>query len=142
MSKIYPVLIALLCFSGIAHSNPNPCDKIPVMHTEKNSIKYGLFITQQQILKAPKWSPESAEPPVSISKAFNIAKSKSKKIFPRYDVVNIKSISIHQYACDSINGYWYYQIQLIPVIEENEVAGASNWVAVLMDGTLITPRKY
>jgi len=133
-------LFALLLYSGVAHSLT--CDKTPVLHTEKNNLKYGLFITPQQIQQAPKWSPESAEPPVSISQAFNIAKTRGKKFFTRYDAVNIKSISINQYVCDSVNGYWYYQIYLIPVIDGNEVAGAGNWIAVLMDGTVIGSRKY
>ena len=118
-------------------------DNYPVMSTRKdNGKEIGLFISLQQIKATQKWSPSSGEPPLSISKAYLIAKEWARNHFTRYDDARVKEITLREYRCSLVSNHWYYFFEINPVIEGNELYGSGNWLAVLMDGTTIGTREY
>ena len=115
----------------------------PVMSTSlDNGTKIGLFISQEQIEKTQEWSPENGEPPLSVSAAYQAAISYGRKKYTRYDDVKVREISIKKYGCSLVSNRWYYVIDLTPIIDGNVVFSRGAWVAVLMDGSVIGPRKY
>ena len=118
-------------------------DEYPVMSSHKDDgTKIGLFISQAQIEKTQAWSPENGEPPLSVSSAYQIAISWGHQHYTRYDGVKIREISIKKYGCSLVSDRWYYVMDITPVIDGNEVWSGGSWAGVLMDGTVIGPRKY
>ena len=139
INRIVCFFIITLLFSSYAYA----CGDHPVMSTRKNDgTQIGLFISQQQIESTQKWSPQDGEPPLGISAAYRIIKEWAETEYIRYDEVKIKEISLKPYGCSLVSSRWYYVIDLNPIIEGNELWGSGNWVAVLMDGTIIGTRKY
>lgn len=138
VSMVICILIATL-FSSYSYA----CGDRPVISTRtENGAQIGLFISQQQIEATQKWSPKMGEPPLSISSVYNLIEEWATIEYTRYDGVKIKEISLKQYRCSLVNHRWYYFIELSPVIEGNELWGSGNWVAILMDGTIIGSKKY
>ncbi|MCP5014606.1 MAG: hypothetical protein GY938_04905 [Ketobacter sp.] len=74
---------------------------------------------------------------MSISEAHRLVMEWSKTEYSKYDSVGVRSIELSTYGCSAVNNRWYYRFDLKPVFDGNEVWGAGNWAAVLMDGTVI-----
>jgi hypothetical protein len=135
------VVLLLLCVTVLtAHASPPDCGNHPVLTTTKaDGTAIGIVISDAQIGKAPTWSIESGEPPLSISKAVAAAKAWGKKTYTRYDDMRIESISLNSLGCSSSKNQWYYVVNFSPIIDGNVLFGGSYFAAVLMDGTVIGP---
>ena len=119
------------------------CGNYPVTSvTKQDGSKYGLFIPQEKMEKTQKWSPEDGEPQLPITQAYSLAKAWAATKYTRYDSVVIKEITLIQYGCSLVKNRWYYQVQITPVIDGNELWGGGNTTGVLMDGTIIGSVQY
>lgn len=115
----------------------------PVLSTEKDDgTKIGLFISSEQVEATVSWDPGKSEPPLSVSDAYRLAREWGKKEYVRYDSIEVRELKLTKYRCSSVSNRWYYVIDFAPVIDGNELWGSGNWLAVLMDGTIIGPREY
>jgi hypothetical protein len=114
------------------------CGNYPVMSTKKeDGAKVGIVIPETTIKSTPEWSPVQGEPPLSISTVFRIVKDWSKHEYARYDDIAIRQISLREYGCTRHASRWFYIVDFQPVIDGNKLWGTANWVAVLLDGTVI-----
>lgn len=120
------------------------CGDSPVMSTRKdNGKRIGLFISVIQIESAPEWKPgDGGVPPLSVTDAHDIVRNWAKLHYSRYDNVRVREISLRPYTCAHVSERWYYLFDLNPVIDGNELWGAGNWAAVLMDGSVVGTREY
>lgn len=134
------LLLSLLIFTQYTYAYS--CGDTPLIQSEKDGVKYGVFISTEAILKTPEWQPSSQEPPISVSQAVNIAQSQGQTLFPKYDKIRVRAININPYHCLYGKSYWYYLFDMSLEIDGNELIGVGNWVAVLMDGTVIGTTKY
>ena len=139
MSRLVIVLILVL-FSG--ESIASRCDDLPVLTTERrDGTKVGLFIANDQFANAPDWSPDSGDPPLSFSEAHRLAMEWAKTTYSKYDEVSVREISLTNRFCSSTDKRWYYIFDFTLVFDGNVFLGSGNWTAVLMNGTVIGPRK-
>jgi hypothetical protein len=140
------IIVTLVILLGVALgvSSTFACGgEHPVLRTEKeDGTKIGLFISFDQIKATKKWSPEEGEPPLSISDAYSIVKDWGKKEYARYDSVEIRELKLAQHGCSLFSNSWYYVVDFTPVLDGNKLWGSGNWVAVLMDGTVIAPQEF
>lgn len=112
-------------------------DRAVLSTTKKDGTKVGLVITSEQVESGIKWNPEQGEPPLSISQVYRKVLHWAKAEYSRYDRVEVREIALTKMGCYLVEDFWYYQVDLIPVFDGNEVWGSGNWAAVLMDGTVI-----
>jgi hypothetical protein len=101
--------------------------------------KSGLFISPTQISNSPAWSPETSEPPLSFSKAVQLATEWAKKEHKRFDGVQVRGINVTPYVCPTPKDRWYYTVHFAPIIDSIPLLAPGYFVAVLMDGTLVGP---
>jgi hypothetical protein len=99
--------------------------------------KNELVIDSSKVEKTPQWTPGVGEPPLMIGKATSIALSWGKKHFSRFDGVEIDRISLADSSCSGEGKKWYYIFEFTPVMAGNRMFGSGNWLAVLMDGSII-----
>lgn len=141
--KIIKGILAILTFMVSGHVFACGDGEYPVMSTHKeDGTKIGLFISQAQMEQTQTWSPENSEPPLNVSAAYQMAMNWGRQQYTRYDGVKVREISIKKYGCSLVSNRWYYVVDITPVIDGNEVWSGGTWAAVLMDGTVIGPRKY
>ncbi len=138
MKKILLVILLSITFN-IAHA----CGERPVSYTmRQDGSKYGLFINKESIKKSRQWIPSEGKPPLSVSAAYNRVITWAKGKYKRYDKVMINEITLKKYRCSGITNYWYYQINITPVIGGNEIYALREATAVLMNGLVIGHKKF
>ena len=136
------VTVFLVLLAGHAAAKDYDCSKVPLLTTVKeDGSKVGLLASEEQFSKSPAWSPEKGEPPLSISKAVQIAAKWAKNEYKRYDGVKIEVITLNDYGCMSGKGHWYYTFHFAPVMDGSVLHGSGYFAAVLMNGTVVGPTK-
>ena len=135
--------ILLITLLSIFINTTYACGKRPISYTmREDGSKYGLFISEETIKKSKQWAPSMGEPPLSVSSAYNRVITWVKGKYKRYDKVIINEITLKKYRCTGIKNHWYYQMNITPVIEGNELYGLRESTAVLMNGEVIGHKKY
>ncbi|WP_461422543.1 hypothetical protein [Ketobacter sp.] len=89
------------------------------------------------IKNTPSWSPVEEEPPLSVQSASVKLLGWLKKNYPNYDGVKINKIALNYYECSGYQDKWYYLFEYSFIENGNELFGIANWVAALMDGSIV-----
>ena len=135
----YSLAVILLALSTLAFAD---CGTRTVMSTTRDDgTKIGIVISDAQFARAPKWSPDKGEPPLSVSQVVKISMAWAKENFKRFDSVQIQSINLSEIGCTPGERQWYYLIHFFPIIDGNRVYSGGHFAAVLMDGTVIGPTQ-
>lgn len=141
MSRMLILLLAAWLVPSVSAKDFD-CGKVPLLSTTKeDGSKVVLLASEEQFMQAPTWAPGKGEPPLSVSRAVQIAEKWAKNEYKRYDTVKIESIHLTEFGCIRRNGYWYYTIHFSPVIDGNVLHGSGHFAAVLLNGTVIGPTK-
>jgi len=118
------------------------CGDSPIFTmTKEDGTKIGLVISESDLAGVQQWTPGKGEPPLSVSKAIDIALKWGKTEYTRFDELRIQGIDINSSSCGRGQGTWYYLISFTPVIDGNALFGSGYFVAVLMNGKVVAPRK-
>lgn len=140
MKRITSSLILLFLFH--CSNQTLACSDSPIRTATKyDGTKIGIFVSPSKISNTGTWSPDRGDPPLSIKQVYDLVTVWSKTEFSRYDDVKISEITLREHPCHIAKNHWFYSFDLVPVIEGNEVWAPGNWVVVLFDGTIITPRE-
>jgi hypothetical protein len=91
--------------------------------------------------RAPRWTDLNSEPPIALIKATQIALQWAKLEYHRFDDVEINEINLRKSYCSSLSDTWYYVIDFAPIIDGNRILGSGYFAAVLMDGTVVGPKR-
>lgn len=135
-------LLFFLLFAASLPAAAGFCGHHAVISTTlDDGTEVGVFLTEAQMARAPEWSPGEGEPPLSVAKAVEVATKWARQTYTRYDDVRIESIGLNGYGCRRARENWYYVVHFTPVIDGNRLYGGGNFAAVLMDGTVVGPRK-
>lgn len=114
------------------------CGKTSVMSsTDENGSKVELILDSAAVEKAPQWSPGAGEPPLSLTRAIEVASAWAKEKYARFDGVEIREISLTSLGCATSSKHWYYVFDFTPIMGGNRMFGGGNWGAVLMDGAVV-----
>jgi hypothetical protein len=134
-------LCALLAaFACMAQADRPGCGDRPVLTSIKDDgTAIGIVISDEQRSKMPRWSIDSGDPPLALSKAIAAAKAWAKKAYTRYDDVRVDSISLSSFGCATARDQWYYLVNFSPIIDGNVLFGGTYFAAVLMDGSVVAP---
>ena len=141
---INQILVLVLLASITAHVSAKEyeCSKFPLLTTTKDDgSRIGLVASEEQLSNSATWKPGKGEPPLSVSKAVEIAEKWAKNEYKRYDSVKIEVITLSEYGCMSGKGYWYYTFHFAPIMDGSALHGSGHFAAVLMNGTVIGPVK-
>ena len=131
------LLAALSLNAELAHA----CGGFPVMSTELfDGRKVELVIDWHLLLRADAWAPGRGDPPLSVASATEIAMAWAKDRYVRFDDVSVREISLLSLGCQKEERRWYYVFDLAPMMDGREMLSSGDWVAVLMDGTVIETR--
>ena len=134
------LIAAFLAITSNAYAGSPHCSSMPLIHTTKDDgTTVGIVPTEEQRQKAPRWTIESGEPPLPLSKAISNALAWAKKQYTRFDDVRIQSIALNPYGCPGNRDEWFYVIHFSPIIEGHALFGGGHFAGVLMDGTVIGP---
>jgi hypothetical protein len=129
------VVLALALLSQIAYAMDMPVRT----STREDGTRVALYLPDEQIANAPKWSPAIEPPPFPISSAVAAAKAWAAKEYHQFDKIDVRQIEINDLGFRR-KGSWYYVISLVGYVKGMPLFGGDLYVAVLMDGTLIAPR--
>ncbi len=134
----FPIWIgAVVCMAAVSPLKA-ACGKTAVMSaTGADGRKVELVLDSAIVERTPKWSPGAGEPPLSLTRATKAASAWAKKRYSRFDVVEIREVSLTSLGCTSSRNHWYYVFDFAPIMDGNRMYGSGNWAAVLMDGTII-----
>ena len=97
--------------------------------------RLALVLNEDDLRAAPRWEPEQGEPPLSPSKVVEIARRWAKAKFTRFDDLRVQEITLAPAWCE--RSYWYYFVQLDPVVDGRTLWSNAYSVAVLMDGKVV-----
>ena len=134
------ILFSILSISGCARAAPGCGDEAVMYSIDEDGRKVELVLSSTAMLGTKEWVPGRGEPPLSISKATQLAKDWAKKRYSRFDRVDIDQIALVRFTCSTVSNRWYYRFDFTPVIDGSHSFGSGNWAAVLMDGTVIGTR--
>jgi len=135
-------LAALCCLLFTGSASGFDCGKeFRLSTTREDGTTVGLIIAPEPVMAAPQWTPRDGEPPLSVSEAVEIATRWGRGRYTRYDRVEVAGIDLGEYQCGDVSDRWYYTLTFRLFIDGNGLLGAGNFVAVLMDGTLIPPTE-
>lgn len=139
LSLLTVSFLALAAFSSCSRAAPG-CGKHAVFGTtDEAGRKIELVLDSAAMQRTPAWSPQKGEPPLSVFKASRAALTWAKAKYTRYDNVEISELMLTSYSCRGVPDRWYYRVQFTPIIDGNRVVGWGNFVAVLMDGSVVAP---
>jgi len=136
------LLVAVLLLFAVSPATARYCGSHTVLTTIlDDGTEIGLFLTEEQMSRAPRWTPGQGEPPLGISELVDVATAWALQNYTRYDDVRISSVSLNNRSCGSARESWYYVVHFTPIIDGNRLFGGANFAAVLMDGTVVAPKK-
>jgi hypothetical protein len=105
-----------------------------------------LIISEEDISSTTPWNPEEGEPPLALSDAYALAMLWAKPHYADYDDVEIHRAVLAKFRCRSggamrLTDHWYYVFDIALVRDGRRILEVGHWVAVLMDGHVITPTR-
>lgn len=116
------------------------CGTRTVMSTTRDDgTKIGIVISDAQFSRAPSWSPEKGEPPLSIAQVIKVSLSWAKQTYKRFDSVQIQGISLSEVGCNPGERSWYYLVHFAPIMDGSRIFSGGYFAGVLMDGTVVGP---
>ncbi|MCC8361690.1 hypothetical protein LK996_01145 [Lysobacter sp. A6] len=133
---------SLFAFAGCTVASPPGCGMESVYSTTGPDGKTTeLRLDFDALARMPAWTPGNSDPPLSVAKASQLALAWGKHRYRRYDDVRIAEILLTSAGCRQTSPRWYYRVQFRPMMEGNGVLGYDQFVAVLMDGTIVEPTR-
>ena len=103
--------------------------------------KYSFIVSAAALAKTPEWIAEKQEPPFSILQAIAAAKKAALADHPKFDDVVADSVEVRRAPGARSDNYWFYRVELSPVIEGRRLFGSDLTVVLLMDGTIVKPQE-
>ena len=136
------LLVSVLLLSAVSPATAGYCGRHAVLSTTlDDGTEIGVFLPEEQMTRAPRWTPGQGGPPLGIAELVDVATAWALHTYTRYDDVRISSIGLNSRSCGALRESWYYVVHFTPIIDGNRLFGGGNFAAVLMDGTVVAPRK-
>jgi hypothetical protein len=133
------IAITLSASANVFGQEPSCGSQAMTTIAKADGAKLGLFISPAQMSNSPAWTPETGEPPLSVSKAVQLATEWAKKEYKRFDGVQARAINIGAYGCPTPKDRWFYTVHFTPIMDSIPLLVPGYFAGVLMDGTVIGP---
>lgn len=118
------------------------CDRIPLeMVSNNEGVTYAVYLSESQLENMPSWNPAAGEPPLSLSEAYRLAMDWAGERYAKYDSFEIDAIALKPISCHPYRDRWYFKVEFEPRFDGNRVYGIGNYAVILLDGTVIGPKK-
>src|SRR5262249_30997840 len=134
-SMVRMFVLSLVLLSGLAFSPQSDAMCGTVRTFQDGAKRLALLLNENDLKAAPQWEPEKGEPPLSPARVVEIARRWAKAKSPRFDELRVQEILLAPAWCDK--GYWYYFVELDPVVDGHLLYSNAYSVAVLMDGKVV-----
>ncbi|MCW8930606.1 MAG: hypothetical protein OQL19_10245 [Gammaproteobacteria bacterium] len=108
---------------------------------DENGKEVGIFVDWKKINNTPSWNIENEEPPISVGNAVLIVNKWQKENHSSLENYTIDSFTLHKYHCNKVDDKWVYILNFTPSDYMSRMSATRYMVAVLMDGTVVTPRE-
>jgi hypothetical protein len=101
-----------------------------------------FYVTTDMVAKTPSWSPANKTPaPLSLAEAYHKAQSWMETKVPGGKDYELESCSLQQIINFETPRRWYYTFSFVGKPAPLSTIGPECLVLVLMDGTIIEPRR-
>ena len=133
---------AASCFPFVGHA----CDHTAMATRSADGTEVSLVISEEDISSTSPWNPEEGEPPLAMSDAYALAMSWARPSYADYDGVEIHRVLLAKFRCRAggatrLTDHWYYVFDFALVRDGKPTLEVGQWVAVLMDGRVVTPTR-
>ena len=132
----------MLTIAG-APSAIHACDHVGWGTTLIDGTHVKLDILESDVSSTARWKPESGEPPLAVTVAYDVAMNWARSHYQGYDDVHVSRVSLARFGCpgEPPTDYWYYVFDLALTLDGKQVREI-HWVAVLMDRRVVAPVGY
>lgn len=136
------LLLGLLAFVLAPAGRAFACGDYPVfsVKTEEGG-EIGLYLPAEQVAKTPEWEPGQGDPPLALTGAIDAALQWAKTKYTKFDSVGIRDVELRRTGCGSDTKRWYYIFNFSLYLDGSALFGSGQFAAVLMDGTVVEPRR-
>ena len=109
---------------------------------EDDGGEIGWYVSDTQFMKTPEWKFDGqSSPPLSMPDAYKRAYAWLKKSFPKIDSFGVRSYGLSTAGSSRAPNRWYYTFDFSGNLDGSMVMNSRFSVMVLMDGSVIEPRK-
>lgn len=109
----------------------------------RDNVMQKWVASRDQWRAQPNWTPSSAtEPPLSVSKAAQIAETWLRKQHPDIARMTLSQVALRVQSSSGtgIEDRWFYRIEFQPIVAGKKVWGADLVAVVLLDGSVVVPK--
>lgn len=129
------IFAGVFCLSAAAQDVKKPTGQYKgSIRGEKYSYKY----TEQDFADTPSWKVEDGEPPLSVSRALQIAKTNLARFVEGSDDFKVRRVTMHNLRDDK----WFYDISFVCMGAPCRNFETRQFqIIVKMDGSILEPKK-
>ncbi len=140
--KRYRAIVGLFLLLAAGHAAA--MDVCGMGQSEMNAVRddgtrVSLVIEGAKLKDTPLWDLSNGEPPLSITRASEIAMKWAKEHFDDEGRIEVNMISLKSLRCGGRARHWYYVFDFSPVKNDQWSHEIGHWLAVLMDGSTVAP---
>ena len=140
--RTIPLLLLALLTTVQAHAESPRCAPSPTYSGRgANGGHADLIIPDSAARSAPPWTPGRGEPPISVEHVVTIASTWAAAHHAPFDELRISAITLNGLPCTGKDVPWYYRVDFDPVLKGEVLHSSLHFIAVLMDGSIIEPRR-
>ena len=135
---LWAFLLLAACSADTATTHEHPIRS----SYEDDGSQIGWYVSDDQFLKMPEWKFDPKSPaPLDLSTAHQRAHEWLKKSFPKMSSFKLRSYSLSTSGNSRASNRWYYTFDFFGDLDGSMVMNSRFSVMVLMDGTVVEPRK-
>jgi hypothetical protein len=102
---------------------------------------YEYSVPKKVFVKLPAWNVEKDPPPLSITRALEIARKTTRAEYPELKELLPWTISINSVGAGERQSRWFYIFTMYPATNGERSANSNVTAVVLMDGTVVKPKE-
>ena len=112
-------------------------ESMTVLRSDQTRVS--LVLSRQKLAETPGWNAGVDSPPLSLSAAVDIASKWGNKRYSEFDEIAISAISLKSSPCRRLPQRWYFVFEFSTWKAGRPSSSSGNWLAVLMDGSIVEP---
>ena len=135
---LWALLLVAACSGETATTHEHPIRT----SYEEDGGEIGWYVSDTQFMKTPEWKFDGqSSPPLGMPSAYQNAYTWLKKSFPKMSGFKVRSYGLSTAGSSRAPNRWYYTFDFVGDFDGSMVMNSRFSVMVLMDGSIIEPRK-
>jgi len=135
---LWALLLLVACTGATATTHEHPIRT----SYEDDGGEIGWYVSDVQFMKTPEWKFDGeSSAPLGMPSAYQSAYGWLKKTFPKMSGFKVRSYGLSTAGSSRAPNRWYYTFDFVGDLDGSTVMNSRFSVMVLMDGSVIEPRK-